>query len=136
MKSILSILLLCFVIFLQAQLSIATNFREDGTYNEAAIQWKVNQDETSLSLFKFNMDLTSFSLINKEAKEEIYTIIDWTYDEEQFLYDMKLKDKNGKEFEFIIDAANELVIFFYYNSSNEYCMHRYYILDSWFNEAE
>lgn len=60
MKTIISTLFLCVVSVTWAQLTITTNLREDGTFDEANLKWDVSSTEEGMTVFSFDKDLTRF----------------------------------------------------------------------------
>jgi len=133
MKTIFSLLLTGCIYWLNAQLTITTNLREDGVFNKATMNWEINSTTEGLTVFNFNESLTSFRHITGNISST-YTINDWEYSEEEILYNMTLTSDVGNEYEFLIDGINQVAIFFYYDQYGRYCMVRHYIQDSYFDE--
>lgn len=133
MKSFLSFILIGFFCALQAQLTITTNLREDGVFNTSTLKWDIDKTTEGLTVFNFNKDLTSFRHITGNISST-YTIDDWTYDDDEILYEMLITSDAGNEYDFMIDGTNGLVIFFYYDEYGDYRMARHLIQDSYFDE--
>jgi hypothetical protein len=133
MKTIFTSLLIFGLYFVQAQLTITTNLREDGIFNEKELKWEITNTTEGLTVFSFNNELTSFRH-STGTISSMYTIDDWTYDDDEVLYDMIVTSDAGNEYDFMVDGLNELVLFFYYDDYGRYCMVRHYIQDSYFDE--
>lgn len=133
MKTIISTLLLCIVSFTWAQLTVTTNFREDGTFDESNLKWDISSTEEGMTVFSFDKDLTRFRHVTNNISS-VYTINDWTYNEEEVLYEMVVTSDAGNEYDFMIDGINMYVIFFYYDSNGVYTMVRHTISDSYYDE--
>ncbi|MET3732802.1 hypothetical protein [Moheibacter stercoris] len=133
MKSFLSFILIGFYCALQAQLTITTNLREDGVFNTSTLKWDIDKTTEGLTVFNFNKDLTSFRHITGSISSN-YTIDDWTYDDNEVLYEMIITSDAGNEYDFMIDGTNGLVIFFYYDEYGDYRMVRHLIQDSYFDK--
>lgn len=133
MKSAIFTLLITTSCFLNAQLTITTDYREDGKWNEAATKWDILSTEEGITILNFNTELTSFRHITGSISST-YTILDWDYDDKEVLYEMDVKSDVGNEYELLIDGINEYVIFFYYDNSGNYRMVRHTIKETWFDE--
>lgn len=133
MKRILSLMFIGCLCFLQAQLTITTNLREDGVFDAKNMKWTITSTTEGLTVFNFNKDFTSFRHITGSISSN-YTIDDYTYNDEEILYDLIVTSDVGNEYDLMIDGLNELIIFFYYNEKDEYCMVRHYIENSFFDE--
>lgn len=133
MKTTLTALFICLVGVLSAQLTITTNLREDGVFNTSTLKWDIDKTTEGLTVFNFNKDLTSFRHITGNISST-YTIDDWTYDDDEILYEMLITSDAGNEYDFMIDGTNGLVIFFYYDEYGDYRMVRHLIQDSYFDE--
>ena len=133
MKKLLFSLILFGVCFVNAQLTITTNMREDGTWDKAKEDWIITSTTKGLTVLNFNKEFTSFRHITDEISSE-YEILDWDYDEKEILYEMKLKSDAGNEYDFMIDGINEYLIFFYYDDAKNYRMVRHTMSDSVFKE--
>lgn len=133
MKSILTFILIGCFCALQAQLTITTNLREDGVFRTSTLKWDIEKTTEGLTVFNFNKDLTAFRHITGSISSN-YTIDDWTYDDDEILYEMLITSDAGNEYDFMIDGTNELVIFFYFDEYGDYRMVRHHIQDSYFDE--
>lgn len=133
MKTLFFSVLLCTSYFLQAQLTVTTNLREDGQWDESAMKWDIESTEEGITIFNFNDELTSFRHITNSISS-VYTILEWDYDDEEVLYEMTVKSDAGNEYDFLIDGVNEYVIFFYYDTAGNYRMVRHTIKETWFDE--
>lgn len=133
MKTFLFTLLASASLFLNAQLTVTTDLREDGKWNDAAFKWDILSTDKGITVFNFNKDLTSFRHITGSISSN-YQILDWDYDDDEILYEMNVRSDAGNEYELLIDGINEYVIFFYYDSSGNYRMVRHTIKDTWYDE--
>lgn len=132
-KSLLFALFMGLGCLVFAQLTITTNLREDGVFNEKQLKWEITKTTPGLTVFNFNRDLTSFRHITGSLSSTYY-ILDWEYDEDEILYDMIIVSDADNEYDFMIDGINELVIFFYYDDYGRYCMVRHHIQDSYYDQ--
>lgn len=119
--------------FVNAQLTVTTNLREDGTWNESAMKWDIESTEEGTTIFNFNQEFTSFRHITASISSN-YEITKSEYDDKEVLYDMKVRSDVGNEYEMLIDGINMYVIFFYYDDSGNYRMVRHTIKETWFDE--
>lgn len=133
MKIFLLTLLLATTYSVNAQLTVTTNYREDGRWNESQMKWDVLSTEEGITVMNFNKDLTSFRHITGNISST-YQILNWDYNDDEILYDMDVKSDAGYDYELLIDGINMYVIFFYYDDSGNYRMVRHTIKDSWFDE--
>jgi len=133
MKTILFSMLIAVVGFVNAQLTITTDYREDGKWDEASYKWDITSTEEGITVFNFNKDLTSFRHITGNISST-YEILEWDYDDAEVLYEMTVKSDVGNEYDFLIDGINEYVIFFYYDTAGNYRMVRHTLKDSWYDE--
>lgn len=133
MKIFLLTLLLATTYSVNAQLTVTTNYREDGRWNESQMKWDVLSTEEGITVMNFNKDLTSFRHITGNISST-YEILKWDYNDDEILYDMDVKSDAGYDYELLIDGINMYVIFFYYDDSGNYRMVRHTIKDSWFDE--
>lgn len=128
--------LLLFIFFLyfaaNAQLSITTNLREDGVFDELKSEWTISANTEGNSKFQFDKNFSSVIHIT-EADSNEYEIVNWDYDEKDSLYEMKLQNGNGNSCDFLVDGINKHIMYFY-NSEGKYRMIRYHISDSIFKE--
>ena len=95
-KLFLITIFLSFGALVQAQLTITTNLREDGIFDEINMNWDITKTTEGLSVMNFNNELTAFRHITGNISSN-YTIDDWTYNEEELLYEMLIT--SDKEFE-------------------------------------
>jgi ADP-glucose pyrophosphorylase len=123
-------LLLSTTIF--AQLSVSTNYRQDGVWNEETSSWDILSTDEKGTLFEFNKELTTFHHTTATISSDYY-ITKWEYNDEEVKYTMQIKSDVGNEYEMIIDGINNCVIFFYW-SEGRYYMVRHTIKNSWFKE--
>lgn len=133
MKYFLTSFLFGLFCVLQAQLTITTDYREDGVFNVTTKTWDIEKTTEGLTVFNFNKDLTSFRHITGSISSN-YSIDAWDYNDEEILYEMIVTSDVGNEYELMIDGINELVIFFYYDEQDNFRMVRHYIQDSYFDE--
>ena len=133
MKTIIFSFLVLATCFVSAQLTVTTNFREDGIWDNAAEKWDIISTEEGTTIMNFNTELTSFRHITGSISST-YTILDWDYDENEILYEMTVKSDVGNEYDFLIDGINEYVIFFYYDDAGKYRMVRHTIKETWYDE--
>lgn len=133
MKTIILASLLIVSFAVHAQLTVTTNYREDGKWDEKAMKWDILSTEEGITILNFNNELTSFRHVTGSVSST-YSIIDWDYDDKEVLYEMDVKSDVGNEYELLIDGINEYVIFFYYDSSGSYRMIRHTIKETWFDE--
>lgn len=133
MKTLFFSVLLCTSYFLQAQLTVTTNLREDGQWDESAMKWDILSTDDGITIMNFNKELTSFRHITNSISS-VYTILEWDYDDNEVLYEMNVKSDAGNEYELIIDGINEYVIFFYYDNAGNYRMVRHTIKETWYDE--
>lgn len=133
MKTLFFSMLLCASYFIQAQLTVTTNFREDGRWDEKAVKWDIDSTEEGITILNFNNELTSFRHITGSISST-YTILNYDYDDKEILYEMNVRSDVGNEYEMLIDGLNEYVIFFYYDNAGNYRMVRHTIKESWFDE--
>lgn len=133
MKTILFTFLLVATGLLNAQLTVTTNFREDGIWDEQSGKWDITSTEEGTTVMNFNQELTSFRHVTGSISST-YTILDWDYDDQEVLYEMTVKSDVGNEYDFLIDGINEYVIFFYYDTSGRYRMVRHTIKETWYDE--
>ncbi len=133
MKTLLLSFLLVASYFVNAQLTVTTNFREDGIWDNTAEKWDIISTEEGTTIMNFNTELTSFRHITGSISST-YTILDWDYDENEILYEMTVKSDVGNEYDFLIDGINEYVIFFYYDDAGKYRMVRHTIKETWYDE--
>lgn len=133
MKKLLLALLLLGISFVQAQLTVTTNLREDGVWNKDKMTWDITSTEEGLTVFNFDKNLSNFRHITSSITS-VYTIKDWDYDEKEVLYEMQVQSDAGNDYDFLIDGINEVVIFFYYDKEGNYRMVRHVIKDTNFQE--
>ena len=133
MKKLLLALLLLGISFVQAQLTVTTNLREDGVWNKDKMTWDITSTEEGLTVFNFDKNLSSFRHITN-SMTSVYTIKDWDYDEKEVLYEMQVQSDAGNDYDFLIDGINEVVIFFYHDKDGNYRMVRHVIKDTNFQE--
>jgi len=133
MKAILSMLFVSISLLVSAQLTLTTNYREDGKWIESEMRWEIISTEEGTTVFNFNNELTSFRHIT-ESISSSYQILEWDYDEDEVLYEMTVRSDAGNEYDFMIDGINEYVIFFYYDTAGNYRMVRHTIKETWFDE--
>jgi hypothetical protein len=108
-----------------SQLTIVTNYRQDGVWDTSAEQWNVLSTDDDETVFSFNKDLTEFH--HKTATiESDYFISKWDYDEENVRYTMTVTSDAGNDYEMIVDGINNCVAFFYYYG-DDYVMVRHTI---------
>ncbi|MCQ4034180.1 hypothetical protein [Kaistella montana] len=119
--------------FVQAQLTVTTNLREDGVWNKDKMIWDITSTEEGLTVFNFDKNLSSFRHITN-SMTSVYTIKDWDYDEKEVLYEMQVQSDAGNDYDFLIDGINEVVIFFYHDKDGNYRMVRHVIKDTNFQE--
>lgn len=128
--------LLLFFLFLyfatNAQLSITTNFREDGIFDEVKSEWSISANAEGNTKFQFDKNFTSVTHVTVEDSKE-YEIVNWDYDEKDSLYEMKIQNGNGNSCDFLVDGANKHIMYFF-SSDGKYRMIRYHISDSIFTE--
>lgn len=136
LKLVIFSMLMFFASITKAQLTIATGLMEEGVFNDSEVKWDIGKSEKSLNYVIFDTALTSFTMYYKDMSTEEFKVSDWKYDKEEAIYDMVVTNSKGREFDLRIDGSNELFIFFYYNAKGEFCMYRYYILYSCFNDLE
>lgn len=128
-------LLLLFVLLYStahAQLSITTNFREDGIFDEAKSEWTISESVEGSTKFQFDKNLTSVTHVTESDSSE-YEIVNWEYNEKESLYEMKLQNGNGNSCDFLVDGINKHIMYFY-SYNGKYRMIRYRISDSIFKE--
>jgi len=135
MRTILCTMLLLLSYLAQAQLTISTNLREDGIYDDANDEWIITDSTEGLTVFTFNSKLTFFRHIT-DVIASVYKIDDWTYDEDESLYDMEVTSDAGNKYDFRIDGLSSVVIFFYYDHDDNFRMVRHSIKETWFDEEE
>jgi hypothetical protein len=133
MKTYLSILFICCLTWVQAQLTITTNLREEGIFNETYKEWYISNTIEGLTVFTFNKELTSFRH-STNSISSVYSIDDWTFNDEEVLYEMIVTSDAGNEYDLLIDGINDFIIFFYYDDYGFYHMVRHTIQDSYFDE--
>jgi len=133
MKTIFFTLLLSAAYLVNAQLTVTTNYREEGKWNSDNFEWEITSTKRGLTVLNFNKDLTSFRHIT-ETVASVYQILDWDYNDEEVLYEMDVRSDAGNEYELLIDGLNAYVIFFYYDSSGNYRMVRHTLQDTWYDE--
>lgn len=133
MKTFLSILFIGCFAWVQAQLTITTNLREEGIYNVSKKDWEISKTIEGLTVFTFNKELSSFRHSTSNISS-MYYIDDWTYDDDEVLYEMLVTSDAGNEYDLLIDGINEYIIFFYYDDYGRYNMVRHTIQDSYFDE--
>lgn len=127
------LLLFLFLFFAaQAQLSIITNFREDGVFDDAKSEWMISANTEGNSRFQFDKNFTSVTHVT-EADSNEYEIVNWDFDEKESLYEMKIQNGNGNSCDFLVDGANRHIMYFF-SSDGKYRMIRYHISDSIFKE--
>ena len=61
---------------------------------------------------------------------EKYTIVDWTYDDDEMLMELIIKNNADNEYEMMVDLLNNYVIYFWFDENDVYQFHRYTIYDS------
>ena len=133
MRKFLLTLFLLGISFVQAQLTVTTNLREDGVWNKDKMIWDITSTEEGLTVFNFDKNLSSFRHITN-SMTSVYTIKDWDYDEKEVLYEMQVQSDAGNDYDFLIDGINEVVIFFYHDKDGNYRMVRHVIKDTNFQE--
>jgi hypothetical protein len=133
MKTYLSILFIGCLTWLQAQLTITTNLREEGIFNLKQLKWDISKTVEGLTVFTFNKEFTSFRH-STSSISSVYSIDDWTFDDDEILYEMVVTSDAGNEYELIIDGINEYIIFFYYDDYGQYNMVRHTIQDTYLDE--
>lgn len=117
-----------------AQLSISTNFRQDGVWDAEKEKWNILSTDDSGTLFRFNRELTMFQHTTATITSDYY-IDKWDYNEEEVKYTMTVTSDAGNEYEMIIDGINNCVAFFYWYEG-QYILVRHTIKQSWFDEAK
>ena len=115
-----------------SQLGISTNYRQDGTWNEAGEKWDISSTDDSGTLLEFDKELTMFKHTTAIITSNYY-ITKWDYNDEDAKYTMTVTSDAGNEYELIIDGVNNCVAFFYWRGDTYYLV-RHTIKDSWFNE--
>lgn|SRR5690606_6654735 len=133
MKKIFIMVLLTAVCFVNAQLTVTTNFQEEGKWDEKNMKWDILSKKDGLTVLNFNKDLTGVRHISETVTSN-YQILDWDYDDNEVLYEMDVRNDAGNEYELLIDGINDYVIFFYYDSSGNYRMFRHTIKDTYYDE--
>lgn len=133
MKKIFIMVLLTAVCLVNAQLTVTTNFQEEGKWDEKNMKWDILSKKDGLTVLNFNKDLTGLRHISQTVTSS-YQILDWDYDDNEVLYEMDVRNDAGHEFELLIDGINGYVIFFYYDSSGNYRMLRHTIKDTYYDE--
>jgi len=133
MKKIFIMVLLTAVCFVNAQLTVTTNFQEEGKWDEKNMKWDILSKKDGLTVLNFNKDLTGVRHISETVTSN-YQILDWDYDDNEVLYEMDVRNDAGNEYELLIDGINDYVIFFYYDSSGNYRMLRHTIKDTYYDE--
>lgn len=133
MKTLFITLLLTATYFVNAQLTVTTNFREEGKWDSAKMKWDILSTKEGLTVLNFNKDLSFFRHITETVASN-YQILEWDYDDDEVLYEMDIRSDAGNEYELLIDGINAYVIFFYYDSSGNYRMVRHTIKDTWYDE--
>lgn len=119
--------------FLSAQLTITTDFREEGSLDKNTEDWIINYTEEGLTVFNFNEELTWFRHIT-ESMSSTYVILDWDYDEENVQYEMSIVSDVGNEYDLLIDGITASVILLSQDDSGVYQMVRHSIKDTYFDE--
>jgi hypothetical protein len=114
------------------QLSISTNYRQDGVWNEETSTWDILSTDENGTLFEFNKELTTFHHTTATISSDYY-VTKYEYNEEEVKYTMQIKSDVGNEYEMIIDGVNNCVCFFYWYE-NKYYMVRHTIKKTWFKE--
>jgi hypothetical protein len=132
MKFFSSLLLIFITSFSFTQLSISTEYRQDGIWDEAKEEWKINYKADDFTLFEFDVELSKFKHTTSTITSW-YEILDWDYNEDDVKYTMKVKSDAGNEYEMIIDGINNCVAFFYWKN-NLYHLVRHTIKNSSYKE--
>ena len=120
---------LCLFSFAQAQITLKMNYFEEANWDQSIGSWNVFNEfdvETSITI---NEEFTVLyhDLGNKVEK---YTIVDWTYDDDEMLMELIIKNNADNEYEMLIDLLNNYVIYFWFDENDVYQFHRYTIYDS------
>lgn len=133
MKTLFITLLLTTAYFVNAQLTVTTNYREEGKWDSNKMKWDILSTKEGLTVLNFNNELSFFRHITSDVASN-YQILDWDYNDDEVLYEMNVRSDAGNEYELLIDGVNAFVIFFYYDSSGNYRMVRHTIKDTWYDE--
>jgi hypothetical protein len=134
MKAVLAILTLFVSCAAFAQLSISTNFRQDGVWDAGKEEWNILSTDDNGTLFEFNRELTMFKHTTATITSD-YFISKWDYNEDEVKYTMTVTSDAGNEYEMIIDGINNCVAFFYWYDE-QYILVRHTIKQTWFEEDE
>jgi len=126
---------LSFIVFAHvsfAQLTITTNFRQDGVWDKTNEKWEVLSTDKGATRFEFDKKLSMFEHTTPTISSH-YDILEYKYDEDANSYTMKVKSDAGNEYEMIIDGKNNCVAFFYWKK-DQYILVRHTINETWIRE--
>ncbi|MCP9751616.1 hypothetical protein [Ferruginibacter sp. HRS2-29] len=128
-KLIFALALMVFSNAVLAQLSITTNYRQDGIWDAKNEKWNVTSTDKGATTLEFDKKLSMFEHTTPTISSH-YDILEYKYDENANSYTMKVKSDAGNEYEMIIDGKNNCVVFFYWYNK-EYVMVRHTINETW-----
>jgi hypothetical protein len=128
MKLFLVSLFVSFCVWTQAQMTITTNFTEYGIFDEEKIDWIIESEKENTQIFHLNEDISELKH-KVGSKTFTYSIYDWTFEEEEILYDLYMTNEKEEEIDLYIDGLNELVIKFYFDEKGNFRMERNYMED-------
>ncbi len=111
-----------------AQLSIITNYRQDGIWDNKNEKWDVLSTDGGTTTFEFNTELTQFKHTTPTITSN-YDILEYKYDEEAAKYTMTVKSEVGNKYEMIVDGINNCVAFFYWKK-DDYILVRHTIKET------
>lgn len=117
-----------------AQLTIITNFRQDGIWDEKNAKWDVTRTDTSTTTFDFDKAMTMFKHTTPSMASR-YDFTEYDYNEETVKYTLKVKSDAGNEYEVIVDGINNCVVFFFW-VNKDYRMVRHTIKETFIRGEE
>ena len=118
---------------ISGQLTISTDLRTDGVWNDKSNEWEViSEDDEELTFFKFNKDMSMFRHITP-GLTSAYLIESQSYDEESDQYTFEVTSDVGNKYVMVIDLeANQIRFVYDANGKSYLVQHR--IKKAWTEE--